>query len=320
MLLSIIVPLYNVSQYINKCLNSLVNQDIDNYEILIINDCSTDDSLEKAQLWQNKYDFIKVINKEYNSGLSDTRNRGLKEAKGEYILFIDSDDYIDNNSLGKLMKEILLYKPDILYFGYIVETKNKSSKIYNYKSQGDSLYINNDFMMRELQQRNLPIPACVACYKKNLITENELYFETGILHEDVRWSPEILFKATKVYTSELCFYHYVLRSNSISQKHDRKKNGRDLLLTCKYLERLSKSFRNSNLQKAFLNYIAMTYMKAVAVNDMVKDKECDIDRKFPLKRINNVKDFIKAFVFLISPDFYSKVYMFIKIKIKKDTL
>lgn len=320
MLLSIIVPVYNVSLYIDKCLNSLLNQDIRNYEILIINDCSTDDSLKKALLWQNKYKFIRIIDKNYNSGLSDTRNIGIKEAKGEYILFIDSDDYVDENILGNLMKELLLHNPDILYFGYIVESKNKTSKIYNYKSPKGKVYIDHEFMMQELQQRNLPIPACVACYKKRIITENKLYFKTGILHEDVRWSPEILYKAKRIYTSELCFYHYVLRSNSISQRRDRKKNGRDLLETCKYLEQLSNSFISRDLQKLFLNYIAMTYMKAVAVNDMVNDKESVINRSFPFKNVNNIKDFLKALIFLISPYIYSKVYMFIKIKIKRDTL
>lgn len=99
MFLSIIVPMYNVSEYIDRCLNSLVNQNIDDYEIIVVNDASVDDSLIKAQKWENLYQNLKVINKEKNSGLSDTRNKGLKEATGKYILFVDSDDYIDTNSL-----------------------------------------------------------------------------------------------------------------------------------------------------------------------------------------------------------------------------
>lgn len=320
MFLSVIVPIYNVSLYLDKCIQSLVEQNIDDYEILIINDFSEDDSLKKALLWENKYDFIKVINKNYNSGLSDTRNIGIRRARGEYILFIDSDDYIENNVFASLKKELLVNSPDILYFGYIVEYKNKSYSIYNFNSEKEKLYVGHDFMIAELKSRNLPIPACVACYKKRLIIENNLYFETGILHEDVRWSPEILYYAKRVYTSSLCFYHYVLRNDSISQKKDRRKNGRDLLSTCVYLFDLSKSFQSSELQKAFSNYIAMTYMKAVAVNDIVHDKEIVVSRSFPLININNIKDLGKSIVFFISPFIYSKIYMFIKIKIKKDIL
>ena len=320
MFLSIVVPVYNVSQYIDRCVDSLVRQDISDYEIIIVNDSSTDDSLSKAMLWQKKNNFVRVINKKINSGLSDTRNIGVKEAQGDYILFIDSDDYVDVYSLGKLQRELMRYKPDILYFGYNVESQMGVSKIFNYKSVKNRLYTGRDFMVNELKMRNLPIPACVACYRKSLIINNNLFFETGILHEDVRWSPEILYNAESVYTSSLCFYHYVLRESSISQKKDRKKNGRDLLQTCYYLLHLSSSLTNSVLRKNFENYIAMTYMKAVAVNDLVHDTDTHINRCFPIKYINNLKDFMKAFLFLISPFIYSKIYIFIKIKIKNDIL
>ena len=153
-----------------------------------------------------------------------------------------------------------------------------------------------------------------------MILDNNLFFETGILHEDVRWSPEVLYNAKSVYTSNLCFYHYVLRANSISQKKDRKKNGRDLLLTCSYLDEISNSFMNNDLRILFLNYVAMTYMKSVAVNDMVYDKTVQIDKSFPIKRVTSIKDFIKSLIFFVSPRLYSKIYLFIKVKIKRDTL
>lgn len=320
MFLSIIVPLYNVEKYIDKCIASLTKQDIMDYEILIIDDSSTDDSLNKALFWEKEISTVRVIQKESNSGLSDTRNIGLREAKGNYILFIDSDDYIDNNALGELCQVLMMYDPDILYFGYVVETKEKSTTIYNFKSEKEKLYNGQDFMLGELKARNLPIPACVACYKKSLILDNNLFFETGLLHEDVRWSPEILYRARSVYTSSMCFYHYVLRSNSISQKKDRTKNGRDLLSTCVYLERLIKTINNKHLQKAFLNYVAMTYMKAVAVNDIVHDKNIHVKRNYPMKYVDNMKDFGKASLFFVSPYLYSKIYMFVKFRIKKDIL
>ena len=320
MFLSIIVPMYNVEKYIDKCIWSLTNQDIADYEILIIDDSSTDDSLKKALHWERETSTVRVIKKASNSGLSDTRNIGLHKAKGNYILFVDSDDYIDANALGKLCQTLVTYEPDILYFGYVVETKDKSSVIYNFKTEKEKAYNSHDFMARELKARNLPIPACAACYKKSLIIDNDLFFETGLLHEDVRWSPEVLYSARSVYTSSMCFYHYMLRTDSISQKKDRTKNGRDLVATCAYLEQFIKRINNNDLQKIFFNYVAMTYMKAVAVNDMTHDKNALISRSFPIKHVDNLMDFGKALLFFISPFLYSKVYMFVKIKIKKDIL
>lgn len=319
MFLSIIVPMYNVSEYIDRCLNSLVNQNIDDYEIIVVNDASVDDSLIKAQKWENLYQNLKVINKEKNSGLSDTRNKGLKEATGKYILFVDSDDYIDTNSLYQLKSELMTNEPDILYFGYWVVTKEKTEKIYNYKSKQKINYFGHDFIKNELINRNLPIPACVACYRRTLITDNNLYFATGILHEDVRWSPEILYKANKVYTSSLCFYRYIIRNSSISQKKT-KKNGRDLLDTCDYLIKFSKVIDDWDLRKFFINYIAMTYMKAVAVNNLMEDQIIKVENTFPLRYVNNYKDRIKAILFAISPTLYSHIYIFIKVKIKGDIL
>ena len=310
--------MYNVNQYIDRCIESLVNQDTDDYEIIVINDASTDDSLLKAKNWESKNSRVRIIDKDKNSGLSDTRNVGLKSASGDYILFIDSDDYIDYNSLGKLEKELKSCTPDILYFGYWVVTEKKLAKVYNFKSKHNVCYQGHEFIKNELLNRNLPIPACIACYKRTLITDNNLYFATGILHEDVRWSPEILYRANKVYTSSLCFYRYIIREDSISQHKDRTQNGVDLLATCYYLMNFSKTINDTELRKDFINYIAMTYMKAVAVNNLERHKE--VHRHFPIKNVNNYKDRIKAIVFMASPFVYKKIYMYIKVQLKGNTL
>ena len=95
MFLSIIVPAYNVERYIDKCVDSLEEQNIDDYEIIIINDCSTDNTINVIK--RRAKCNIRIINKEINTGLSDTRNIGIESANGEYIMFVDSDDYIETN-------------------------------------------------------------------------------------------------------------------------------------------------------------------------------------------------------------------------------
>ncbi len=317
---SIVVPVYNVEQYIDRCISSLIDQDIDDYEIILIDDASVDNSVKKIKDWEQKCEKIFLIIKNENTGLSDTRNLGIKKAQGRYVLFIDSDDYIDRNVLKHLKDELEIYDPDILYFGYWVEQINKIERIYNYKSQRGHIYAGKEFIKNELIKRNLPIPACAACYKVEYLKKNNLFFKKGILHEDVRWSPITLYLSEKVYASDLAFYHYVLRDNSISQKKHRTKNGIDLLETCHYLKKFSKKIESKIIKKYFLNYIAMTYMKAVAVNGLAYESSIKVERTFPLKHTCFYKDFVKAIFFLFSPLLYTKIYMYIKINLKKDVL
>jgi len=226
MLFSIIVPIFNVEQYLEQCISSLITQDISNYEIILIDDCSTDKSGIIAQEWSKKDSKISYYRKKVNSGLSDTRNYGIKVAKSDYILFIDSDDYIDKNVLGSLKSIIIKNnRPDIVYLGYYLEKQGKYEKKYNYFCDKNVLMNSRQFMKKELQQRNLPIAACFAVYRRQYIIDHTLLFKTGIYHEDELWSPQILYNSNLVYISDMIFYHYVIRQGSITTSKDKTKNG-----------------------------------------------------------------------------------------------
>ncbi len=235
------------------------------------------------------------------------------------MLFVDSDDYLEENSLGKLAVEIQEHHPEILYFGYVLENDNSKTFTYSYKCKKDKLYENSSFVRGELSNRNIPIPVCFACYNAKFIMNNRLMFEVGILHEDVLWSPQVVYKAKRVYTSSLCIYHYVLRQNSISQKKVLK-NGMDLLHICDRLDIFSGCIDDNEIKKYFLNYISMTYMKSVAVNLLAYNSTVKIDRFYPLKRVCFFKDYCKAAVFSLSPRLYTKIYMFIKKTMGREVL
>ena len=131
MKLSIIVPVYNVADFLTKCLESLLAQDLpqNEYEIIVVNDGSTDNSGEIAQQYADKYANIKLIN-QANQGLSGARNTGIKHAKGEHIQFVDSDDYIEENVLGGLMKQVEQEDLDVLRFKYQNVRINNTFKEY----------------------------------------------------------------------------------------------------------------------------------------------------------------------------------------------
>lgn len=313
MFFSIIVPIYNVAVYLNKCIDSLLYQDIEDYEILLINDASTDNSLEIAKNRQRETDKIKLINKENNTGLSDTRNIGIKNSMGEYLLFVDSDDYIECNCLGKIKEEIKDTCADISYFGFYTEENGKKELSYTIKSN-PGLYEAHDFMMQELRKRNLSIPACMACYRREFILNNRLFFQVGILHEDVRWSPIALYRAKMVVVCESVFYHYLIRTDSISHCKNNDKNGKDLMETCLFLRKYAEEIDDCKLKRLFKNYVSTCYLKSVAVNNVAFKHPQMIIRRFPIKNSCIPIDILRSLLFLVSPKLYSNLYLTLKSK------
>lgn len=301
---SIIVPVYNTERYLEKSIKSILNQSYRDFEVLIIDDCSTDSSSEIVHSLQNEK--IKLFKNESNFGLSVSRNVGLQNATGDYILFVDSDDYIEQDAL--LVVNNLISQnnnPDILYMGVIEERGKSKLKKYGYVSEADRIYTRYDFLKSELERRNLYAPACLGVYKRDLIIGNKLYFKPGIYHEDELWTPQVVDKASSIYLSKYVYYHYVKRENSITTKKDRTKNGLDMINSCYDLLDIFKNMDDEYLKKLMNNHIAMLYMKAVCKGKLYRAEYSDkVDRRFPLKYVSTPKDRLKALIFLLNLKLY----------------
>lgn len=310
---SIIVPMYNVEPYIDKCIESLVEQSFGDFEIILVDDCSSDDTLYRAKKWSAKSHRIIVIEKKTNTGLSDTRNLGIEHASGDYLLFVDSDDYIEKDSLRIINDIVVNTNPDIIYAGYIQENENKNSKKkYGYKSEAEKLYSAEEYMQSELKARNLFAAAAFGIYRKDLIIRNGLYFKVGILHEDEHWTPRVLMNANTVFLSSYHFYHYVKREGSITTKKDRTQNGLDLINTCYELEQYSAArIKDAQLQRMYANQLAKLYMKAVCIGELDRQRYSNIiNRFFPIKHACKLYDIAKALVFMVNINVYKKLDMF----------
>ena len=302
--------MYNVEKYLDKCLTSLTSQNYEDYEIILINDCSKDETLAIAQSWSRKCSNITLIDKDYNTGLSDTRNLGIHICNGTYIIFVDSDDYIEDNTLNIFNTIIEKYEPDVIYAGYYKEYENGDMvPSYGFLSQPNLLYASKDFMISELNKRNLYASAAFGIYKREMLQSHDLFFKVGILHEDEHWTPRVLINANTVYLSDFHFYHYLKREGSITTQTDRTKNGLDLLQTCLELERYSReNISNPQLLKLFHNQIAKLYMKAVCIGKLYRKDYCNtVDRFFPIKHAVKGYDRLKAILFAISLNVYAKV-------------
>lgn len=217
--LSIIAPVYNVSTYITKCLDSLLSQDLesDEYEIIVVNDGSTDNSGDIAKQYADKYSNIILIEQE-NQGLSDARNTGIRLAKGKYIQFVDSDDYIERNVLKTLVDKMDADNLDILRFNY--QNVNERYEVYDpYKEHKPFVDYRDEFCdgLTFLTER-----LGYACYavqfmiKSELLKRDENLFKVGIYFEDTEWTPRILTQAKRVTSTGLMVYNYLLRQGSIT--------------------------------------------------------------------------------------------------------
>lgn len=211
-LVSVIVPIYNVEKYLDKCIYSIINQTYKNIEIILVDDGSKDNSGIIANEWGKKDKRVKVYHK-VNGGLSDARNYGIERANGDYISFIDSDDYIDKNYLFFLYECMDKYKSDISICGRYAVYENGVKKC-KYKESFEKKY---DFVsaMREMNRfYYFDMSACAKLYKIELF--KNIRFPKGKLSEDYFVMYKIFKEAKSISYTSKPLYFYLQRQNSIS--------------------------------------------------------------------------------------------------------
>lgn len=216
-LISIIVPVYNVEQYISGCLDSLVNQSYPNIEIVCINDGSTDGSLAILERYQQQYPVIKIISTP-NSGLAAARNLGMTLATGDFVTFVDSDDWIDTETLATIEKAGFLKAPhvDIICFGLCRVINGVKSTYRSYKSTQQK-------QVDDAYALLLSGEACGKLYRHEFLRASHLAFPVGLFYEDITFHWTCIAQAREIATMKDIFYNYRMRADSIMGASDRKK-------------------------------------------------------------------------------------------------
>ena len=210
-LISVIVPVFNVEQYLNRCLESIVNQTYTNLEIILVDDGSTDKSGEICDYWKDTDQRIKVIHKE-NGGLSDARNVGMNMASGEYIGFIDSDDYIAPEMYDRLLKAIIQNDSDIAVCSVEMVWENQNLKT-PYTSKINDILDNKEAIEELIKENKLKLPVWNRLYKSCIAKKFD--FPYGKFHEDILWSYQVFGSAERVSIIDYTGYYYMQRDNSI---------------------------------------------------------------------------------------------------------
>ena len=213
--ISIIVPVYNVERYITRCLESCVSQDLPNneYEIIVVNDGTPDNSMQIVNEFAQKYSNIVVIEQD-NQGLSGARNTGLKNAKGDYVWFVDSDDWIECNCLKTVTLQLDELHLDALHISAINVTVDKQSLRYDYSGFEGQIFTGQDILRRQKHQ----FPAQFTIYRRDLLKAHELTFYPRIYHEDMEFTPRAYYFARRVSYYTTPIYYYEL-GNSTSIMH-----------------------------------------------------------------------------------------------------
>lgn len=226
---SIIIPVYNCSKFLNKCMESILNQDYTNIEVILVNDGSTDDSLKICEKIQEKDSRVVVINKE-NGGVSSARNEGLKNATGEYIFFVDGDDYIDLDCIRKCMEIIKEKNLDILKFSYVKELSKKIKRKYQY-----SVPVNKKIEKKDYKEELYPYVfttndfcnVTISIIKRNIIGNTKFKLNT-LIGEDFLFFIECLNQSNNIYFVNDCFYHYIVNEESATHNFSKEKSVKKL--------------------------------------------------------------------------------------------
>ncbi|MGN0493209.1 MAG: glycosyltransferase [Acutalibacteraceae bacterium] len=218
--ISVIVPVYNVEKYLKKCIQSILAQDFSEYEIILVDDGSTDESGKICDEYSLKYSQIKVIHQK-NKGLGGARNRGIEEACGNYLLFIDSDDSIKENMLSYLYNTAIDNDSDLVLFG--MDYIDEDGKLIETKRPSNSGIRNIDSDERA-DIFSVDPYTCNKLFKRDIFIKNNIRYPEQMWYEDLCVAPKIMLCADKVTVTDKVFYNYLQRKNSIMHVKDTDRN------------------------------------------------------------------------------------------------
>lgn len=257
---SFIIPIYNIESYLPECIESILNQSFKDYEIILVNDGSTDNSLEICKFYQQKDARIKVFTKP-NAGLSHTRNKGLDVAKGEYIIFLDGDDHLEKEGtcLSIIYTQLLESHADIFMFDLIRFSVNPDASYYFYDNSSRKSVIFIDNISEIFSKEFYVTSACNKIIKKSLIESENLRFPVGILSEDFSWCAELLKYSLVMQYSNMEFYFYRQNRDGSIMSEISKKHIIDIY---KQLDHFSDGFKEST-DKYLKYYLSLNYLNCL---------------------------------------------------------
>ena len=257
---SVIVPIYNVETYLKRCIDSLLAQTLEDIEIILVNDGATDNSgyIAKKYYLENPQKIFYLEKK--NGGLSDARNFGIKHASGDYIAFLDADDYAEPTTYEEMYNKAIEENCDYVECDFIWEYEKKSK-----------LDIRKDYKNKKEMFTNVRVVAWNKLIKRELIEENKLFFSQGLRYEDTEFTYKLIPYINKFSYVNKKFIHYTQRKNSIA--NNQNENDKDIFVI---FDNVIDFYRKNNLYEEYKDEIEYTYTRILLCSS--------------LKRICKIKD------------------------------
>ncbi|GIN96860.1 glycosyl transferase family A [Siminovitchia terrae] len=312
-LVSVVVPVYKVEKCLRRCIDSIINQTFTQIEIILVNDGSPDGSGEICDKYSMQDRRVKAFHKE-NGGLSDARNYGIDRAKGEYILFVDSDDYIEFDAIEKMLFYANRHSLDVVCADMCKISEGNSKSVIKRTTllggaSKNKIMTGEEYLVDCIYKKQLSVAACTRMYKTQLIKKNKIYFKKGLLHEDENWTPKILLAANRIGYFNFVFYNYIIREDSITQAVNKKKHISDVMITCEELESEYNKLLISNKNKRILkDYLARLYINTCTYGDFDKKfYTLKVDRLFALRNSFFIKTKLEALIFYFSIELYRNI-------------
>lgn len=305
---SIIVPIYKVENYLNQCVESVINQTFDSYELILVDDGSTDRCPIICDEYAKKNKKIIAIHKD-NGGLSSARNAGIKIACGEYLLFLDSDDYWESNKNLEDLYDVVINSFDAKVIVFASKHLFPNSYIVNDLCDWENKYYYSGLeTLKTLIRNNLIVgSACTKAIKRKFFIENNLFFIEGIKSEDIEWTFRLCSLLPSYYYYNSHFYIYrQMREGSITNTIDTKH-------ICQLYETISNYCDSNtfekNVKEVFYNYIAYQFSLLCAFVSNINDS---IEKK---NMLNNIKNYSWILKYNMYPrmkkiSFFYKVFGF----------
>lgn len=310
--LSIIIPVFNAENTLKRCLDSVLQQKDDELEIVVINDGSKDLSDEIMQEYKLRYPEIISYYKKQNTGVADTRNYGIAKAKGKYIMFLDSDDYIDID-LYSIIKQYIEKNIELIKFKLqrVDENNNIIEKVtgpifeQTTGEEGFKYLYASDVLLDS---------PCVYVMKKDIFIRNKLLFNVGTEHEDFGLIPFVIVLASSMISIDFYGYQYVQSNGSITRNNDYNKTKKKAYDALKQYDEALIKIEKYNINKNTADYLKIYYTNAILLKtETLEDKDQkqyinEIKKRRMIKNIksSNIKQLLRKIVLLLSIKQYLK--------------
>ena len=309
MFFSIIIPVYNVENYLSRCVDSVLKQDFADYEIILIDDGSSDLSGSICDSYLSKSSKVVVIHQP-NSGLSKTRNVGIEVASGDFVVFLDSDDWLVDGCLEKLFDQISNNDSADIFLGRAkkINDKGETEDKISYRIK-TGLYDIDEYL-KEIERPNR-YSACApfSIYNRFFLMTNGLRFREGIIHEDELWTPAVLLAAKKIFVSDVYFYYHYHREGSISWSKDWNKHGLCYFEVAEQLANLFKPLKKGTAKRLREQMVNLYLMAFCYVDD---NSKMAFEAKFLYANSYSFKTRLKVLLFGLSPWLFVKIHKVVR--------